>query len=388
MFTKSWRSQMLKRAKPYVAVILLQFGFAGMATISKFALNKGMSQHVLVVYRHVVATAVIAPFAIFLDRKVRPKMTLPIFAKIMLLGLLEPVIDQNLYYTGMKLTTATFTSSMINVLPAFAFVMAWILRLEKVKVSSLHSLAKVLGTIVTIGGAMFMTMVKGPILNLPWGDYHKGNNHQQESTTALNKQDPLKGGLMVTAGCVSWSAFIILQAITLKSYPTELSLTALICLAGTVEGTAVALAMEWNNPAAWSIHLDSTLLAALYSGIVCSGIAFYIQGLVMKERGPVFVTAFNPLGMVIVAIIGSLVLNEITCLGRVVGAIIIVIGLYMFLWGKTKDCVPSESLINSELTPMADEEMNIKKTLNQEPGATDFVDSTGVIRGEDHDESV
>lgn len=51
-------------------------------------------------------------------------------------------------------------------------------------------------------------------------------------------------------------------------------------------------------------------------GIVCSGITYYIQGIVMKERGPVFVTAFNPICMVIVAILGSLLLREITYLGR------------------------------------------------------------------------
>ena len=58
----------LGRAKPFLAVIFLQFGFAGMSIISKFALNQGMSQHVLVVYRHAIATLVIAPFAIVFDR--------------------------------------------------------------------------------------------------------------------------------------------------------------------------------------------------------------------------------------------------------------------------------------------------------------------------------
>lgn len=40
----------------------------------------------------------------------------------------RPVLDQNLYYTGMKYTSATFTSAMCNILPAITFVMAWILR--------------------------------------------------------------------------------------------------------------------------------------------------------------------------------------------------------------------------------------------------------------------
>lgn len=51
-------------------------------------------------------------------------------------------------------------------------------------------------------------------------------------------------------------------------------------------------------------------------GIVCSGMAYYIQGVVMKDRGPVFVTAFSPLSMVIVAVMGSLILAEKLFLGR------------------------------------------------------------------------
>ena len=58
------------QAKPFLAVICLQFGFAGMSIITKFALNQGMSQHVLVVYRHAIATLVIAPFAIVFDRSI------------------------------------------------------------------------------------------------------------------------------------------------------------------------------------------------------------------------------------------------------------------------------------------------------------------------------
>ncbi|KAF5794829.1 putative EamA domain-containing protein [Helianthus annuus] len=78
-------------------------------------------------------------------------------------------------------------------------------------------------------------------------------------------------------------------------------------------------------------------LTPLYVGIICSGSAYYISGVVMQERGPVFVTAFNPLGMVIIAILGSSILAEKLNMGSVLGAVVIVIGLYLVLWGKSKD---------------------------------------------------
>ncbi|KAH8501586.1 hypothetical protein Peur_043271 [Populus x canadensis] len=345
-------SSFYDRAKPFLAVILLQVGYAGMFTITKHALDEGMSQHVLVVYRHAVATIVITPFALVFDRQ-------------------GPTIDQNLYYTGMKYTTATFTSAMCNVLPAFAFVMAWALRIEQVNIRKMHSQAKIIGTIVTVGGAMLMTLVKGTQLDLPWT---RGYD-QQASTSALTKQDPIKGALMIATGCVCWASFIILQSITLKSYPVELSLTAWICFMGTIEGSMVAVVMERGNPSAWSVGLNYKLLAAVYSGVICSGLGYYVQGLIMKRKGPVFVTAFSPLSMVIVTILGSFFLKEILYIGRVIGAVVIVTGLYLVLWGKSKDQPPSDSSDDKAeaiVTQTATEMQERTETVDQEFVAIDI----------------
>jgi hypothetical protein len=59
-----------EKAKPYIAMVSLQFGYAGMNVITKVSLNHGMSHYVLVVYRHAFATISIAPFALILERYV------------------------------------------------------------------------------------------------------------------------------------------------------------------------------------------------------------------------------------------------------------------------------------------------------------------------------
>ncbi|KAH1030123.1 hypothetical protein J1N35_046058 [Gossypium stocksii] len=97
-------------------------------------------------------------------------------------------------------------------------------------------------------------------------------------------------------------------------YPAELSLTALICFIGTMGGAAVSFAME-RDLNAGKIVWDSSLLAAVYSGVVCSGIAYYAQGVVIREQGPVFVTAFSPLCMIITAVLGSMILAQKIHLG-------------------------------------------------------------------------
>lgn len=354
------------RVKPFLIVILMQCGYAGMAVIGKFALNNGMSHYTLVVYRHTIAAIVISPFAMVLERKVRPRMTASVFIKILLLGLLEPVIDQNLYYMAMKKTTATFTAAMCNIVPAITFVMAWVFRLEKVNMRRMDGQAKVVGTVVAVGGAMLMTLIRGPVIPLPWvaaSHHHAAAAAGNYEAAAASHQHPIKGALMITVGCISWSSFIILQSITLKTYRAELSLAVWICVAGAVEGAVLTVAVERGNAAIWSLHSTSEVLAVLYGGILVSGIGYFVQGALIKERGPVFVTAFSPLSMVFVAIMGSFLLGEQTFLGRVIGAVVIVVGLYVVVWGKSKDNRPSQS--DSELVMV------------QQPKTTMMDDNTG-----------
>ncbi|KAK6127205.1 hypothetical protein DH2020_039048 [Rehmannia glutinosa] len=320
---KGCPSNFFEKAKPYIAMISLQFGYAGMNIITKVSLNSGMSHYVLVVYRHAFATAVIAPFAIVLER---------------------PVIDQNFYYAGLKFTSPTFSCAMSNMLPAMTFVMAVLCRMEKLDMKKLRCQAKLVGTIVTVAGAMLMTLYKGHVINFFWSNYihPRTSSNNVTDTTQDSDKDWFKGSILLIFATLAWASFFILQAITLRKYTAQLSLTAIVCFLGTLQSIAVTFVME-HRPNAWAIGWDMNLLAAAYAGIVSSSIAYYVQGLVMQKRGPVFVTAFSPLMMIIVAIMGSFILAEKIYVGGVLGAVLIVIGLYSVLWGKYKEFKDKES---------------------------------------------
>ncbi|XVF39367.1 hypothetical protein PTKIN_Ptkin01aG0029100 [Pterospermum kingtungense] len=326
------------KAKPYFLMIFLQFGSAGMYIISMVTLNHGMNRYVLVVYRNAIAALVLAPFALVLERKTRPKMTFPIFLQIMVLGFLEPILDQGFTYLGMKFTSASFTSTIMNAVPSVTFVIAVIFRLEQVKIKEVRSQAKVIGTLVTLSGALIMTLYKGPVIDLIWS---RKTSHHGSSGDSSEKHW-ISGTLLILVGCVAWSCFYVLQSITIKKYPAEISLSSLICLAGAIQSLAIALAVE-HHPSGWAVGWNSRLFAPLYSGIVSSGITYYVQGLVMKTRGPVFVTAFNPLCMVIVTALGSAILGEQIHIGSIIGGIVIAIGLYSVVWGKSKDLTPEST---------------------------------------------
>ncbi|KAM7252842.1 hypothetical protein ACFE04_025460 [Oxalis oulophora] len=301
----------LNKVKPFLAIIALQFGYSGMYIVTSLGLKNGMSHYVLATYRHVFATFAVAPFALLLER---------------------PVLDQNLYYVGLKYTSATFASASINVLPAITFIMALLFRLEKVNLKKFHSVAKVIGTVITVSGAMVMTVYKGPILEF----LRIGNHGHHTTSQAANDQHWALGTLLLLGSCCGWAGFFILQSFTLKKYPAELSLTAWICVMGTLQNAVLTLIME-RDMTVWRLGWDARLLASAYSGIICSGIAYYVQSVVIRLRGPVFVTTFSPLCMIITAFLGGLILAEEIHLGSVIGAVVIVTGLYTVVWGKSKD---------------------------------------------------
>ncbi|KAJ6845801.1 WAT1-related protein-like [Iris pallida] len=259
------------------------------------------------------------------------------FIQIFVLGLLGPVVDQNFYYAGLKFTSPTFSCAMSNILPAMTFVMAVLFRMEKVNLRKVMYQAKVVGTLVTVAGAMLMTLYKGPIVEMVWT--RRVHPHQANVPVSMESDDKdwFKGSIFLIIATLAWASLFILQTYTLRSFSSApLSLTSLICFMGTMQALVVTLVME-HRTNVWSIGFDMNLLAAAYAGIVTSSIAYYVQGQVIQKRGPVFASAFSPLMMIIVAIMGSFILAEKIYLGGVLGAILIVAGLYSVLWGKYKE---------------------------------------------------
>ncbi|KHG12908.1 Auxin-induced 5NG4 [Gossypium arboreum] len=240
------------------------------------------------------------------------------------------------------------------------FIMAVIFRMEKIDVKKVRCQAKILGTMVTVAGAMLMTLYKGPIIELFWSKkYIHTNQSYAPHTTETTDKDWFKGSILLLLATFAWASLFVLQAKALKTYKDhQLSLTSLVCFVGTLQAIAVTFVME-HKASVWQIGWDMNLLAAAYAGIVTSSISYYVQGMgivtssisyyvqgmVIKKRGPVFATAFSPLMMIIVAIMGSFILAEKIFLGGVIGAILIVIGLYSVLWGKHKENKEAEEEI-------------------------------------------
>lgn len=75
----------------------------------------------------------------------------------------------------------------------------------------IHSLAKVIGTVVTVSGAMVMTLYKGPELEIIKG--HGGGNEHESGSSEASEQNFVVGTVMLIASCGGWASFFILQVI-------------------------------------------------------------------------------------------------------------------------------------------------------------------------------
>jgi len=71
---RMWCS-MPERMQLHVAMLALQFGYAGFHVVSRAALNMGVSKLVFPVYRNVIALLLLLPFAYFLEKLVSFKLS-------------------------------------------------------------------------------------------------------------------------------------------------------------------------------------------------------------------------------------------------------------------------------------------------------------------------
>ncbi|PKH47828.1 hypothetical protein CRG98_050430 [Punica granatum] len=268
-----------KGLKHATVMVGIQCIYAGNALFSKAAFQQGMKPPVFDVYRQAICSLIIAPLALY--NRMRNSLSLWLGLKtsglIFAAGFFRIVVNQNAYLEGLNLSSATVATAMIYLVPVITFVMATAMGQEEVDFRSMKSLAKILGTVVCVGGAVSMALLKGSKL-LNRGEY----TLTIMSLLGLQIQSWLLGCLFLFVACICWSSWLILL------------------------GTGAVF-------------------------------VFVGQAWCVSERGPVFTAMFNPLNTVLATIFASIFLHEALYIGSLLGAGAVTVGLYIVLWGKAND---------------------------------------------------
>ncbi|KAK7820646.1 wat1-related protein [Quercus suber] len=127
-------------------------------------------------------------------------------------------------------------------------------------------------------------------------------------------------------------------AVVYKVYPARLSLNTLICFFVSLQSFFLALFFA-RNLDLWKLEWNMQLLTILCSGsgVVISALVYYLQTWCISNKGPVFAAMFSPLLLIVVGIFSAIAFAEGLHLGSLVGASLIIAGLYWVLWAKRTD---------------------------------------------------
>ncbi|XP_038692935.1 WAT1-related protein At1g25270-like [Tripterygium wilfordii] len=321
-------------------MVVTQVAIAGMVILYKMTIATGMNLRILIAYRMAVAAISMAPLPFIFGRKSRPKITWVVIFQAFLCGLFGGTLFQNLYFQSIILKSATFAAALMNLNPAFTYIFAITFRMEKLGLKRVSGKAKLLGTLFGIAGAMVFAFYKGANIHVP--SIHidlLDHNHQHSHVARLhtNSKSQALGILSCFGVCLSFASWLIVQGKMSKRLPCVYTVIALQNAMAAIQSIVLALCLErnWSN---WCLKWDIGLLTIVYSGTVNSGLVLTLMAWCGDLKGPLFVAIFFPLSFLLVANAND----------SIIGAVLIVIGLYMILWGKKKETKENKVHLQSQ----------------------------------------
>nr|GMD45468.1 WAT1-related protein At1g09380-like [Ipomoea batatas] len=264
---------------PLFVMVIVQLGYAGMNIVATAVMGAGMNPFIHIAYQQMFATIALSPLAYFLERKSRPKMTPKIFFHIFLASTFGLTGDQIAYFVGLNNSTPTVASALANLIPAITFIAA--------------------------------VLFRGPVVigqsTINW----KYAKNTVDKNTSSSHGNVILGPIMVILSCCSYTAFLITQCVIIA-----------LCVDHSVS--------DW-------ILTPMRAVSTTYNGLVYSALAICLTSWCIERKGPLYVAVFNPLLLVLTAILSWAFLREKIYTGTVVGSILIVVGLYIVLWGKKNE---------------------------------------------------
>ncbi|MED6194406.1 hypothetical protein PIB30_028292 [Stylosanthes scabra] len=312
---------------PFVGMVMVVMSQSGGMVINKAAMSDGMNKYVMLLYAYLISTFLLLPFPIlhyFRSDEHTTPLTFSSLWSFFLLGLIG-CSGQILSYLGIELSSPTLASAMLNLIPAFTFILALIFRMEEACWKDSRTQAKVLGTAVSIEGAFVVIFFKGPaILN---------NTHSTLSLQFSQQVNWILGGFFCACDSFLGALWYIYQTSLSKKYPALMVMTFFQSLFSTLECGLFAV-FAVRDEEAWLLKNYTGWLAMLYQAIGANVIRFILLTWCVRRAGPLFCSMFKPVGIIFTVFMGSIFLGDHFYLGSLIGAVLIVIGFYVVMWGK------------------------------------------------------
>ncbi len=200
---------------------------------------------------------------------------------------------------GLIYTSATNTGWLIATIPVFIAILSRLFLKEKV------SPVKLLGILIATVGALFL-ISKGKLTTLDW----------------------LKsvGDWLILSSCVTWAIYtIITRDLTRRYHPLAVTLAILI-----IPALLLNAYCAYTTPISKLLELPLKIIGALvFLGVFCLGLAQWVWLEGLSRKGATEVGVFLYLEPVVTTIGAIPILGEKTGLMGFVGAILILVGVYV-----------------------------------------------------------
>ncbi|KAJ7545039.1 hypothetical protein O6H91_09G103800 [Diphasiastrum complanatum] len=335
------------RVKLNAALAVAQLGAAGFNLSMRLVQVQNVSRFVFPFVQNCVAFLVLAPVAYFVEKDRRPDLRFSTICRLFILGSIGVVINQVNYVTSPTYMPASIISAIENLTPAFTFILATSCWLEEVNLRRLDGQAKVAGILVSVSGAVLMSLYQGPAI-MRNGILRSVLQPTRGEMSTISVTDPNRDlemllpvrseawqlGAISLIGSVSLSVYLILQVPILTRYPAPLSVAAFACLFGALE-LAVLAAMFEHDPSKWAFTSGPQVFTVLYAGFIATGLVVGTQAWGTYRGGPVIVAAYQPLKAVAITLLGLVFLkNAVLHLGSLIGGVLVVSGIGLVVWGR------------------------------------------------------
>lgn len=321
----------LKKGWPYLALILAHTIWGVNFIVIKLTLQE-FPPMTLAFLRFGLATLLLIPFLIasndppwtnlqrifkFLP-KVKPAKTSKVgfmegktqkfienkdLPKIVLIGILMVSLNIGFFFLGLEKTTVTYASVLTLIIPVISVIAGWIILKEKIYVVNIFGvLAGLIGTIVILGV---------PLISIGAG----------------LSSGMMLGNILIILAAVSWVAGALFSKQLLQKYST-LTITFMIFLVGTITFFIPAVNEYFQNPIWVSQITYLGIFGVLYTTLASSISAYFLFQWGMDQLGLVKADLFQYIEPLIAISLGILILGEQLRFSFVVGAVLIILGIY------------------------------------------------------------
>lgn len=312
---------MMEEIAVYAGCIGLNIGLALYAFLEGHLMSKGLNPFFLVSLGNLAACCFFLPFAVYFERKRWPRrLGLNLMWKFLLYAIGWIALFQPLMQYGVKETSPALSSITPNLAPGFIFIIAWVLRYEKVDIKCLYTHIKILGTIVCLVGAILMSVMQ---------TITKDDTHTDKSR--------VYGTLCLIAAVIILSLIIILQAKIMSEFPAPMSLTVVASFIGAILTSIIQMIQQCSLEISSNFVIGGYLIGYVILGGIGFGVCSILQTWAIRKKGPLFYVSFCSVNTLFSVILAAIALGESITLGSFAGMIVMCIGLYSVLWAKKKE---------------------------------------------------